>query len=115
MAEVVKILTIPTAPGVPFYTQRTRLDGREYLLRFSWNEREERWYLAIADEAEVVLVLGIKLVANWPLTRFYKFDPRLPPGELMVSDLTGTGTPPGLDDLGVGKRCELTYFAVTEQ
>ena len=32
--------SIPTVPGVPYYVQRTRLDGREFNLRLAWNERE---------------------------------------------------------------------------
>lgn len=104
------VVLIPTTPGAPYHTQKTRLDGRDYVLQFAWNEREARWYLSLFDEEEQPLALGIKLVANWPLLRFYRFDPRVPPGELMVVDLTGDGSPPGLDELGAGKRCELTYF-----
>ena len=61
---------------------------------------------------EQPVLLGLKLVANWPLLRHYHHDPRVPPGEFFVMDLTGDRTPPGLDDLGEGKRCELTYFEV---
>jgi hypothetical protein len=102
-------LTIPTSKIEAFYSQRTRLDGREYLLRFAWNQREERWHLSIFDEAEQPIVQGLKLVANWPLLRFYRADPRCPPGELWVMDLSGDGSPPGFDELGEGLRCELTY------
>jgi hypothetical protein len=110
---VVATIAIPTVAGEPYYTQRTRLDGRDYNLHFAWNEREERWRLSIHDDEDVPLVRGLKLVANWPLLRFYRFDPRVPPGELMVVDLTGSNEPPGLDDLGIGRRCELVYYATT--
>lgn len=109
-----KLLVIPTTQGTPFYTLRTRLDGREYILHFAWNQREERWYLTIADQEDVSLVAGLKLITNHPLLRFYQANPEVPPGELVVHDLTNDGTPPGLDDLGIGLRCELTYYAVTE-
>jgi hypothetical protein len=103
-------LLIPTSPGVPYFTQKTRLDGRDYLLRFAYNERAERFSLSIYDESDEPLIEGLWLVANWPLLRHYRHDARLPPGELWVSDLTGDGSPPRLDELGEGRRCELTYF-----
>jgi hypothetical protein len=106
-------LLIPTSPGVPYYVQKTRLDGRDYILRFSYNERIQRWYVGICDEEGTPLLLGLKLVANWPLLRHYRHDPRLPPGELMAVDLTNDGSPPTLNELGEGKRVELTYFEAT--
>ena len=106
-------LLIPTSPGVPYFTQKTRLDGRDFLLRFAYNERAERFSLSIFDESEQPVLLGLLLVANWPLLRHYRADARLPPGELMAVDLTGDGSPPTLDELGEGKRVELTYFEAT--
>lgn len=108
------LLFIPTSPGVPFYTQRTKLDGRDYNLRFSWNERLERWALDILTANDDPIAVGIKLIARWPLTRFLHWDERMPPGDLVVNDVTsGDGAPPGLFDLGEGLRCELIYIAVT--
>ena len=104
------VLLVPTTPGAPYHSQKTRLDGRDYVLRFAFNQREGRWRLSIFDDEEQPILLGLKLVANWPLLRHYHYDPRIPPGELMVLDLTGDRTPPGLDELGEGLRCELTYF-----
>ncbi len=103
-------LLIPTSPGVPYYTQKTRFEGRDFILKFYYNERESRYYLGIYDEQEDPILVGLKIVANWPLLRHYGYEPRLPPGELMAIDLTGDGTPPTLDELGEGKRVELTYF-----
>src|SRR5690606_19056022 len=36
---------IRTDPELSSYTQRTVLDGREYLLEFQWNQRAEKWGL----------------------------------------------------------------------
>jgi hypothetical protein len=109
-----KAFAIPTVQDTPFYSLRTRLDGAEYILHFSWNQREERWYLTIADADDVTLVSSLKLVCNHPLLRFYQANPAVPPGEIVVHVLEGDTSPPGLDDLGIGLRCELTYYAVTE-
>ncbi len=105
---------IPTLMGVPHYTQRTRLDGREFTLRFMWNMRAERWALDISDDTETLLVGGIWIVANWPLLRPYQWDPRVPPGDLRAIDLSADGSPPGVNDMAIGQRCELVYFAVTD-
>jgi hypothetical protein len=102
-------LLIPTS-AVPYYSQRVKLDGRDYLLRFAYNEREARWYLSLYDDEELPLVLGLKLMTNWELLQHYHADPRVPPGELWVMCLSGDESPPTLSELGEGKRCELTYF-----
>jgi hypothetical protein len=103
-------LLIPTTPGVPFYTQKTRLDGVDYVLEFRYSQREDRWYLDISDSEEVPILTGLKLIANWPLLQAYHYDTRVPPGELMAISLVADDSPPGLNELGEGLRCELTYF-----
>ncbi len=124
------ILVVPTTSAHPDYTQRTSLDGREYVLRFIYNEREQRWYLDLFDGDETPLALGLKLVANWNLLR-RETDARLPPGELYAIDLSGTvdeqaavdldtvrilqiARDPGRDDLGADGRVALVYLDAEE-
>lgn len=108
------ILLIPTTPGEPYYRQKTKLEGRDFVFAFSYNQRIERWYLSIYDEEETPLLLGLKLVANWPLLRHYHWDIRLPPGELMAQTLDGSTAPPALNELGAGLRVELVYLESTD-
>jgi len=103
-------LTIPTTPGVPFYTQKTRLDGIDYILGFRHSQREDRWYLSIYDSEQNPILLGLKIVANWPLLQAYRFNTLVPPGEIMAQDLTTDESPPGLNEMGAGKRVQLIYF-----
>lgn len=103
-------LIIPTTPGEPYYRQKTTLEGREYILGFSYNQRIERWYLSIYDETEAPLLLGLKLMTNRPLLRHYRADTRLPPGELMAIASDGSTEPPTLNELGENKRVELVYL-----
>jgi hypothetical protein len=102
------ILVIPTTND-PFSEQRTDLEGKEYVLRFDYSEREGVWYLEIRDSTDVVLAAGIKMVCNWPLT--YRLpSPDLPPGEFLIgSKVPSDLSPPGLEDLAEGGRCELVY------
>lgn len=107
--------TIPTVIGEPYYTMRTRLDGRDFNLRFAWNQTAERWHMDIYSGADEPLALGIKIVCGIPLLRFYQYDARLPPGILMAMDLSNDNSPPGFLDLAIGKRVELTYFPTTNR
>lgn len=106
-------LLLPVTPGVPFQRSRVTLDGREFILDLQWNEREERWYLSISDEEGAPILMGRKLVCEVPLLVYYLGDPRVPPGDLRVIDMTHDYSPPGLNDLGAGLRCELTYDSDT--
>lgn len=88
------------------YTQRTVLDGREYLLRFRWNQRAAKWYLSIYDQNEIPIYEGIKIVTNFPLLGYRIVDARRPPGEIIAVDVT-SDRDPGLYDLG--SRVVLMY------
>lgn len=106
-------LIIQTSPD-PFQKKKVRLDGIEFVLSLSYNQREERWYLSIADDEEVPIIAGLKLQANWPLLFRHRYNTKLPAGELMAVDTTPDGSPPTLLELGKGKRCVLAYYeAVT--
>jgi len=105
------ILRIPLPQGLPQFVQQVPLDGRTYTLRFHWNEREESWYMELADAEDVTIIAARKLVANWPLLH-RRPDERKPPGELFVIDATGPGVDPGLQDLD--QRVQLQYFDAEE-
>jgi hypothetical protein len=107
------VLVIPTDTEQPFFTQRTRMSDADYTLVFRYNFREERYYMDILDAEESPIVLGVKLLTNWKIFRYYK-DPRMPAGELIVTTLTKDVTPPKLGELGEGMRTELTYFEPDE-
>lgn len=108
------IQAIPTHERA-FYSQRARLDERDYTMRFQWNQRAGRWFFSLFDAEDEPILQGVKLVANFPILRYWHHDPRCPAGELWVHDLTGDGSPPGFEELGIGKRCELAYHALAEQ
>jgi hypothetical protein len=101
---------IPTLEGVPDYTMRSRFDGRDFNLHFLWNQRTERWSMDILDADGVPLAMGIIIITNRPLTRFYLWNPAMPQGELVAWDLSNDyGDPPGFNEMAPGRRVELTY------
>lgn len=106
-------LQIPVIEGAAFQRQRIALDGRLYTLGLAWNQWASFWSLSLWDSEESPILLGLRIAVNWPLLRYYKYDPRCPQGEIIAHDLTGDGSDPGFDDFGIGKRVELTYYAQT--
>lgn len=103
---------IPTSTD-PLYTQTSALDGVEYTLSFAFNGREKCWYLSIGTAAGVPIVSGLKIMANTYLLQRYT-DDRLPPGELIAFTTSTDDSPPGLEELGAGLRCELLYLDAAE-
>jgi len=110
------MISIPTRTDglTPYYTQRVNLDGQDFNLNFRWSTRAERWYLDLYDSAGEPLVLGMKLVCGWPVTRYYHGRAGMPAGDFWVLALAVDQTPPGLLDFGIGLRCELVYFSAGE-
>lgn len=78
---------IPTSIDLVNYVQTTALDGRDYIFRFLYNQREDRWYLNLSDENGDPIVDGIKVVVATSLLKRVT-DSRRPPGILMARDLT---------------------------
>jgi len=99
---------IPTNSEVPFNSQRTTIEGREFLLNFFYNQSEDVWYLSILDTNEIEILSGLKIVTNWLLLRRRKFDPRLPPGDFIA--ISSTDEPARFGELGLGKRVQLNYL-----
>lgn len=102
------VQTIPTFSD-PFWTQVTNLDGVDYTLTFTYNQREDVFYMTIGDAVGNDIFRGLKLVCNWPLLAGRR-DARLPKGTLIVCSNTPEDGPPGLTELASGARCELCYF-----
>lgn len=107
------IRTIPTSTILSDYTKTLTLGGREYLFRFTWNQRAEKWFLSIFDQDELPIAVGIKVVVGAPLNHLIT-DERGPKGILYVfdteavSDRTTIGVDPGLTNLG--ERHVLIYI-----
>jgi hypothetical protein len=96
------IQQIPLPTDNPSFSQRVSLSGTDYVLRFDYNGRENRWYLDVFDTADSPIVRGVKLIPEWPLLRRVA-DSRKPPGHLVCTNYSGNKsglTPPGFSDLG---------------
>jgi hypothetical protein len=105
-------LVIALPEGLPRFARRVTLDGTEYRLRFSWNDRETSMTIAIQTAAEVTIVEGQPMRVDVPL--FARFaDSRLPAGFLMAQDTSGARRDiEKLEDLG--ERVKLVYVPAAE-
>jgi hypothetical protein len=106
------IQIIPTGSD-PFYTQTTTLDAVPYLLAFSYNQRENTWWLLLSTVDGSPIYGSVKLVCNWPLFA-QCVDTRTPPGQFFVISTTGDLSPPTLADLVAAGRCQLLYIPVAD-
>jgi hypothetical protein len=100
------IWILPTETAETNYSEIVEIEGREYVLRFDWSDRESIWYLSIYDQDENPLALSLRLVVGRSLLEG-KTDSRLPPGRMAAIDLSGTGAEAGVDELGT--RVVLAY------
>ena len=107
------LYTIPCTPnGASAWTQRTALDGRDYVLSFDWNGRMGRWMFSLADASGAAIRSGMILHVNTRLLRGV-VDTRRPPGELAVLDARGRNdAEPGFADLGA--RFQIVYLTAAE-
>ncbi len=115
-------LRVPTSTTLSDYFQTTSLDGRDYVFRFLYNEREGTWFFSLFDEEGDPIVQSIKVIVQLPLLRLV-VDERKPPGILLALDTQAPETDfssaskslardPGLFELG--ERVILLYFTEAE-
>jgi hypothetical protein len=95
MAAVV--IPIDSTLGKQSFT--TILDGIELDFELLNNSRGDYWTMNIYSSAGDLLAAGVRLVTNWPLM-LRNTDERLPPGQMMLIDMTGAGTEANYDALG---------------
>ena len=110
------MMEVPCTPdGASHWTQRTTLDGRDYLLTFDWNQRDGSWSLAVADQDGATRATGRRLSTGFPLLREVR-DARRPPGELVVVDTLASDTrePEDPSFASLGARHVLVYLAAGE-
>jgi len=83
------------------------LDGVRYLVRFTWNTRDEAWRLSFYLPDGTPLSESRRVVLSFPLLRG-EIDDRLPPGVLMAIDATSSNADVQHDDLL--DRVHLVYY-----
>lgn len=106
------IFEIPVPQGQAFFIKRVPLDGVDYLFDFSYNQREDAFYLTIQDSVGEHILGPIKIVSNFPLIGFRRYAAGLPPGELWAVAFKGEPDAPGMNRLGAD--VSLMYYDAEE-
>lgn len=106
------MIILPTRiDGEARYSIEIDLDEVTFNLDFEWNDRDQGWYMSIADVNGVALVSGRRVIIGYPLFDAYA-DARLPAGAFLALDTSDSDTEAGLNDLG--DRVILTYSTEAE-
>jgi uncharacterized protein DUF6983 len=113
MPQLIPIIPDPTANDVRL---SVALDGRSYVLDFSWSDRSQSWYLDLyavtsAPVNLIPVIAGKRISCFYPPLAGTPGDAR-PPGELVPFDLTDSGIDPTHDELGA--RVVLAYYTAAE-
>lgn len=104
-------IEIPLPNSVPLFELQIELDGVTYSLELRWNARAGAWFAHLRDAEGGVLVMGRRVVVDFPLfSRTQKAG--APPGQLVAVDTSGKQQDPVLDDLGA--RVRLIYVTEAE-
>ena len=112
------IFEIPTNPnGEAAFEQRTNLEGDDFIFRFWYNEREDRWFVDLYDDTRSLIAGGVKLIPTANLFEVLT-DDRAPAGRVGVfdrysaGDAPRTARAPGFADLG--SRVLVLYYDTAE-
>ena len=95
------------------FVEQIELDGTIYRLRFTWNVRNEVWYMDISDKDGNPLILGLALVANYLLLEGYQCCDR-PVGDFYLWDTLGEPNNTGVTFDNLGTRYILIYVTAGE-
>lgn len=105
------MIVLPCQPGAARYNFQCDLDGSSFTFSFEFNDRDSGWYMSIADVNQTPLLLGRRIVLNYPLINIYRAA-GLPAGDIVAFDSTGKNIEPDLLDLG--DRVALCYIPFAE-
>jgi hypothetical protein len=85
--------TVPLDEQLPWYQFPITLDSVTYNLELYLNNRASRWMLNIRDVSGNIVLAGIPLLIERPLTQPYTYL-AIPSGIFVATDNTGNGAQP---------------------
>lgn len=90
-----------------FWREQITLTGVVFIFEFKWNSLNEFWVMNIYDSEEIPLILGIKIVPNYPLLDQYSVA-GMPSGEIICQNIVAT--PDSISRFDMSQKFELVYY-----
>lgn len=96
----------------PSWQQRIQLDGQDYYLSCTLNERLDRFFFSLSDATQTPIIEGRKILAGRDLLRGIGAMDRRPPGMMFAMDFSGAKRHPTYANFGT--EVVLIYVPVDE-
>jgi hypothetical protein len=90
------------------WREQIELDQIIYILEFTWNALNEFWSMDIYSGNETPIILGIKIVPNYPLLAAFSAEGQ-PPGQIICQNIVGA--PDTIGRFDMSQKFELVYYA----
>lgn len=94
-----------------YWREQITLSGVVFVFAFKWNALNEFWVMDIYDSEEQPLILGIKIVPNYPLLDQYSVD-GMPSGEIICQNIVAA--PDTISRFDMSQKFELVYYEAGE-
>ena len=89
------------------WQEQIELEGVQYIFNFTWNALNEFWTMDIYNRDEEPLILGIKIVPNYPLLQPYTVFGK-PAGEIVCQNVVNA--PEGIGRFDMSQKFQLVYY-----
>lgn len=93
------------------WQEQIELEGVIFIFSFTWNALNEFWTMDIYNRDEDPLILGIKIVPNYPLLMPYTVFGK-PAGEIVCQNIVNA--PDTISRFDMSQKFELVYYAQGE-
>jgi len=77
-------ITRDTTSKIPAFQKQYTLDGSAYIIRLTYNKRDDSWYMSIFTPELVTILSPIRLVSKIFLLRGKRALPNIPAGDFKV-------------------------------
>ncbi len=93
------------------FKEQIQLSGVLYFLEFTWNALNEFWTMDIYDLNEERVIIGIKIVPEYPLLAQYTVD-GMPAGEIICHNVVNA--PSEIERFDMNQMFALVYYEPLE-
>jgi len=93
------------------WQEQIELDREIFILNFTWNALNEFWAMDIYNRDEQPIILGIKIVPNFPLLEPYTVFEK-PRGEIICQNIINA--PDTISRFDMSQKFELVYYSPGE-